>query len=92
MKVDVYKNGHHHYRIKNLTNGDLKQRITFINPKYIILTPDEKTQFDYFNNEGIDNIDVYSVNCGEDVVIKSDGLDIEVVRGTKYSKTCNLNY
>ena len=92
MKVDVYKNGHHHFRIKTVSNENIKQRISFINPKYIILTPDEISQFNAFNNTGIDNIDVYSVNCGNDVVIKSDGIDIEVVRGTKYSKSCNLNY
>ena len=89
LEADVYKNGHHHYRVKT-AEGALKGRYNYIKPKYVVMATDTKSQFDSLDIEGINKFDVYSVNCGN-VVIKSNGINIEIVSGNKYNKTCNLN-
>lgn len=108
MHVDVYKNAHHHDRLRT-EQGELKERYKFIHPKYVVLPSTDVKQFNgatdpsnfkisgevgYFL--GIDG--VYSINCGP-VVIQSDGSNISVIKGNTFYKknnrgaTCkNLNY
>ena len=89
IDVDVYKNGHHHYRLKT-DSGGLKARINYISPQYIIMSTDTKSLFNNLDISGINNINIYSVNCGN-VIIKSTGLNIEVLSGNRYNKNCNKN-
>ena len=89
LVADVYINGHHHYRVKTV-QGALKGRFNYIKPKYVVMSTDSKSQFDSLDVDGITEFDVYSTNCGN-VAIKSNGINIEVLSGTKYNKTFNLN-
>ena len=99
MKVDVYKNGHHHDQLISSYNTQ-KKRYKYSQPKYVVLPSTDVSQFNkaatsnYFT--GLPN--VYSTNCGP-VVIKSNGLEITSVSGKKFYKngtdgaTCvNKNY